>query len=103
MKRTIAIISLLIFCGSAIGQSVDDFRARYEKFTEEARKEYDSFRDSANARYAAFLAASWKEMKLMPAIPKPKEKEIKPVIYKDTPINSTRRACPESKTYIPDR
>lgn len=88
MKRTIAIISLLIFCGSAIGQSVDDFRERYEKFREDARKEYDSFRDSANARYAAFLAASWKEMKLMPAIPKPKEKEIKPVIYKDTPIKN---------------
>lgn len=90
MKRLISII--LSLSALVANAQVDEFRKSYEDFKHKARKEYDDFRDEANRQYAEFMRQAWQQHKTLPAIPKPKDEEVKPVVMpeedRDKPIDN---------------
>ena len=89
MKRLILTLFFLpILVANA---QVDEFRQKYDNFKRQAQENYDNFRDEANRRYADFMRQAWQQYKTLPAIPKPKDEEIRPVVMpeedKDKPLD----------------
>ena len=82
MKSSFIIIGLLLFPQGALSQS-NDFRSAYESFKNQAKQEYASFRDQANKEYADFVRRAWVSYKTLPAIPKPKEENVPPIIIEE--------------------
>lgn len=93
--KQVAFIIILCTSLSCNAQTADPHSV-YEKFKQQAKQEYSDFRRQANAQYAKFLEESWKRFNALPAIPKPKDETIPPVIVvgedKDKPIEN--RAIP---------
>ena len=58
----------------------DDFYAQYEKFRKHAKAEYEDYRAQCNAEYVKFLERAWKEYKVLPSIPRPKDEVVPPTI-----------------------
>lgn len=58
-------------------------RQQYELFRQQAHDDYDDFRDKANRRYAEFLKEAWQSFNALPAIPKPKDEKVLPVVVPD--------------------
>lgn len=69
----------------------NETQLRYEEFRKQVRNEYEAFRDEANRQYAEWMKDAWASYKVLPAIPKPKEKEMPPVMIdeeeKNKPLN----------------
>ncbi len=59
----------------------NSLRDAYEDFKRQAQQEYNDFRDNANREYAEFIKAAWEWYEAKPAVPKPDEKPIPPVIF----------------------
>lgn len=55
--------------------------ADYSQTRQQARQEYIEFRNRANADYADQLRAAWLQLKPQPAVPKPLDEPVPPVIY----------------------
>lgn len=72
---------------SASQQKPKTFEDVYNEFKQQAKTGYENFRDQANREYAEFVRKAWEEYKVMPAIPKPKEKEVPPVIIDENKRN----------------
>lgn len=68
---------------AVVEQPQDSMRAAYEQYRQQVRTEYENFRDKANKDYAEFVKQAWKQFGAMPAIPKPVEKDIPPVVIKE--------------------
>ncbi len=64
-------------------QAQNTFQDAYNQFKQQAEEEYENFRDEANKTYAEFVRQAWEEHKVMPAVPKPREEEVPPVIIPD--------------------
>ena len=79
--KSFLLISLLfglsMFTSSA---QTDDFYAQYEKFSKHAKAEYEDYRAQCNAEYVKFLERAWKEYKVLPSIPRPKDEVVLPTI-----------------------
>lgn len=79
--KSFLLISLLfglsMFTSSA---QTDDFYAQYEKFRKHAKAEYEDYRAQCNAEYVKFLERAWKEYKVLPSIPRPKDEVVPPTI-----------------------
>lgn len=79
--KSFLLISLLfglsMFTSSA---QTDDFYAQYEKFSKHAKAEYEDYRAQCNAEYVKFLERAWKEYKVLPSIPRPKDEVVPPTI-----------------------
>lgn len=79
--KSFLLISLLfglsMFTSSA---QTDDFYAQYEKFSKHAKAEYEDYRAQCNAEYVKFLERAWKEYKVLPSIPRPKDEVAPPTI-----------------------
>lgn len=58
----------------------NDFKSQYENFKKQAKAKYEDFRTQCNAEYAEFVKEAWKEYKVLPAIPRPKDETVPPVI-----------------------
>ena len=67
-------------------------RKVYDDFKKQAQQKYKDFRTQANEQYASFLKRAWEQYNALPAIPKPKDETVPPVIIseedKDKPIES---------------
>ena len=91
MKRLIFIF--LMACSFSANAQTDEYRKQYEEFKRKAQGEYDDFRDEANRQYADFMKQAWQQYKTLPAIPKPKDEEVRPVVMpeedRDKPIDNT--------------
>lgn len=91
MKRFILIFLSAYTC-TTVNAQTDEFRRSYEEFKRQARQEYETFRDKANKEYAEFLKTAWQQYKTLPAIPKPKDENVQPVVMpeedKDKPIEN---------------
>lgn len=72
------ILFVLLISFPVYSQDIDDW---YNSFKMESENEYNIFRDKANKDYADFMRASWEFYEASPAIPKPKEEPVPPVIY----------------------
>lgn len=79
--KSFLLISLLfglsMFTSSA---QTDDFYAQYEKFSKHAKAEYEDYRAQCNAEYVKFLERAWKDYKVLPSIPRPKDEVVPPTI-----------------------
>lgn len=79
--KSFLLISLLfglsMFTSSA---QTDDFYAQYEKFSKHAKAEYEDYHAQCNAEYVKFLERAWKEYKVLPSIPRPKDEVVPPTI-----------------------
>lgn len=80
MKRFLIILGIL--CATTIA-SAQTFEEQYRAFQQSAQQNYADFREQANAAYADFLRAAWEYYKVSPAIPRPKDEPIPPVVYDD--------------------
>lgn len=58
----------------------NDFQSQYENFKKQAKAEYEDFRAQCNAEYVEFVKEAWKECKALPAIPRPKDEIVSPII-----------------------
>lgn len=91
MKRLIFIF--LMACSFNANAQTDEFRKQYEDFKRKAQGKYDDFRDEANRQYADFMRQAWQQYKTLPAIPKPKDEEVRPMVMpeedRDKPIDNT--------------
>lgn len=82
----------LLFFSNVICAQVVDSRKVYDEFKKQAQQKYNDFRAQANEQYAAFLKQAWKQYNALPAISKPKDETVPPVIIseedKDKPIEN---------------
>lgn len=92
MKKYLILCVSLCLSSHLLAQT-DEFRQAYEAFKQQAQGKYDEFRNQANKEYAEFMKKAWEAYKAIPAIEKPKDEEIPPVIIADEdllrPIEST--------------
>ncbi len=81
-------IFILFFMASLnVDAQTDEFRKQYDDFKRKAQKEYSDFRDEANRQYVEFMRQAWQQYKTLPAIPKPKDEEVKPVVMPEEDRN----------------
>lgn len=79
--KSFLLISLLFGLSMFISSAqTDDFYAQYEKFSKHAKAEYEDYRAQCNAEYVKFLERAWKEYKVLPSIPRPKDEVVPPTI-----------------------
>lgn len=70
------------------------FEDVYNEFKEQAQSDYENFRDKANREYAEFVKEAWEQHKVMPAIPKPKDENVPPVIMDDRELPKPKKDNP---------
>lgn len=87
MKRLIFILFLM--ASLSVDAQTDEFRKQYDDFKRKAQKEYSDFRDEANRHYVEFMRQAWRQYKTLPAIPKPKDEEVKPVVMPEEDRNKS--------------
>lgn len=91
MKRIVLIGSLLCYCCIVSAQS---FEEQYRAFQQAAKQEYMDFRAAANENYARFLQAAWEYYRIAPAIPRPKEEPVPPVVYEEPVVQPESQPLP---------
>lgn len=79
-------LSTFIYINNVCAQT-NEAQQRYEEFRRQARGEYEAFRDEANRQYAEWMQQAWASYQILPAIPKPKEKEVPPVVIEEEERN----------------
>ena len=95
MKRRSVVLFAFVYLlpYMVAAQSSNDLEKQYEEFRKQAKKEYSDFRRECNLQYAEFIRKVWKEYRMMPAIPVPKEKNVPIVVHpeedKGAPIPTT--------------
>lgn len=77
MKKTF-IITLVLFATCASAQT---FEEQFRAFQQSAQQDYTDFRDEVNQKYANFLRGAWEYFKQAPAISRPKEDQVPPIVY----------------------
>ena len=78
---SILLVGVIFFIAPTTSSAqTNDFKSQYEQFKKQAKAEYEDFRAQCNAQYAKFVKEAWKEYKVLPAIPRPKDETVPPVI-----------------------
>ena len=60
------------------------FQDRFNQFAGQAHTRYDNFRAECNRKYIEFVRKAWEEFDQLPAVEKPEDQRIKPVVVPDT-------------------
>lgn len=89
MEKLFVSIIFSVFTLIANAQT-NSYIHRYDNFKQQVLEKYGNFRDEANKQYADFLKKAWQQYNTKPAIPKPEDEKIEPVVMpeedKDKPI-----------------
>ena len=93
MRRMILCLSLLMAV-NCLGQTPDKARQQYEQFKNQARQGYVDFRRACNDDYAAFLKQAWLSYEAGPVVPRPKEREVKPVVMPQGDVDKPVKPMP---------
>lgn len=95
MKRLFFIVILLSLCILPLGaqnDKHDNMYNQFNKFRNATKQQYNDFQSKANLKYADFMRQAWQQYKTLPAIPKPKDEDVKPMVMpeedRDKPIDS---------------
>lgn len=80
-RRVLSIIFLFFISSLGVVSQDNTLENEYKEFRQHTIKEYSDFRRECNRAYAEFIRKVWKEYRMMPAIPVPKEKELPPVVH----------------------
>lgn len=86
MSRRILSMVFMAFIAIHVS-SQNHAKDRFEQFKKQVVNKYSDFRNEANKKYADFLRQAWKEYQKKPAIPKPKEEKLQPVIMPENERN----------------
>lgn len=87
MKRSLFLIYLSLLISINVSSQINEAQLRYEEFKKLARNDYETFRDEANRQYAEWMKEAWASFQVLPAIPKPKEEEVPPVVIDEKDQN----------------
>lgn len=74
------LLFIMPLCLCSEAQIDDSMRRQYEQFRNQAHRQYEDFHDSANREYVEFMKQAWQEYNVLPAIPRPKDEEVRPKI-----------------------
>lgn len=75
------VVGAIFFIAPTLSSAqTDTFQSQYENFKKQEKAAYENFRAQCNAEYAEFVKEAWKEYKVLPAIPRPKDESVPPVI-----------------------
>ena len=87
--KLIKIIIVMVFLLSYVGVQgqVNEARQQYEKFRKQARTQYNDFRNEANRKYAEFLKQAWEQYNILPAIERPKDEQVPPIVMPEEDLN----------------
>ena len=80
LSSILVVGAILFIAPRPSSAQTNDFKSQYEDFKKQARVEYEDFRAQCNAEYAEFVKEVWKEYKALPAIPRPKDEIVSPII-----------------------
>lgn len=80
MKRYLLWIIAWLIAIPGLAQDDQTAREQYEAFRRQAIGEYNDFRRKCNEEYAEFMRKAWREFEMGPAIPRPKERPVPPVV-----------------------
>lgn len=81
IHSSVLVIGAIFFLAPITSSAqTDDFRSQYDDFKKQARADYEDFRSQCNAKYAEFVKEAWMEYKVLPAIPRPKDENVPPVV-----------------------
>lgn len=83
LSSILVVGAILFIAPRPSSAQTNDFKSQYEDFKKQARVEYEDFRAQCNAEYAEFIKEAWKEYQTLPAIPRPKDETVPPVIRQD--------------------
>lgn len=75
--------TICLFSTNGAYAQVDELKKTYEGFKKEARANYEDFRKKANTQYAEFVRKAWKQYQTLPALPKPMDETVPPVVLAD--------------------
>lgn len=75
-----ALLSVLVFIALLTETKGQTLKDKYDDFKQQAHQEYSDFRKKCNAEYADFLKQAWQSYEAGPAIPKPKDEIVPPVV-----------------------
>lgn len=78
MKHKALFFLSLAFVAMSANAQDDEAHKRYDEFRKQAMQKYEGFRQEANRRYGEFLKSAKENFKVLPAIPKPKDKSVPP-------------------------
>lgn len=92
MKGILAIV--LVFNSLLASAQIDGFQKAYDDFRKQAKMDYEDFREKANEKYVAFVRKAWVEARTLPAVPKPEDERMPPVIFKEDDKNRPRNDKP---------
>ncbi len=89
----------MIFWAASTQLSAQNIREQYEAHRQQTVQEYEDFRSRANAEYAEFVKQAWKQYQILPAIPRPKEEDVPPVVMpkgdEDKPLEDKKQEVVE--------
>lgn len=100
VAKYFGIISIC-FCYIGVVAQADDFRKKFEEFKDKTKTEYNNFRDKANKEYAEFMQNAWKQVKMMPAVPRPEEKQVPPIVLENELPLPENNPLPIEETIVP--
>ena len=80
LSSILVVGAILFIAPRPSSAQINDFQSQYENFKKQAKTEYGNFRAQCNAKYVEFVKEAWKEYKILPAIPRPKDETVPPVI-----------------------
>lgn len=94
MVRQMMFCVSLLMAVNCLGQTTNKARQGYEQFKKQARQEYVDFRRACNDDYAAFLKQAWLSYEAGPVVPRPKEREVKPVVMPQGDVDKPVKPMP---------
>ena len=86
-------ILLLGLCLMTSAQAQDnDPRKAFDRFAQRTKQKFDDFRSRANEQYAEAMKRAWERFNAQPAVPRPKDQTVPPVVLpeedRDKPIET---------------
>lgn len=66
-----------------------DYHKAYNDFKNQVQQKYDDFRKQANEQYAIFIKQAWEQYHTLPAIQKPKDETVPPLVVPEENWNNS--------------
>ena len=88
------LFGFFLFSNYLSAQSLEE---QYRAFQQAAQQNYTDFRDEANQKYADFLRGAWEYFNQSPAIDRPKEEQVPPVIFDEQEQKQKQKQEQEQK------
>lgn len=86
MKRYYILLLGLCMMSSIQAQD-NDPRKAFDRFAQRSKQKFDDFRSRANEQYAEAMKRAWERFNAQPAVPRPKDETVPPVVLPEEDRN----------------